>query len=68
MKPDTAIRKSDCWWDLFEKLTILTPKEKGDVFERVVQLYLRTHPEYQTKLQNELDAHNGFIVMVESRA
>jgi len=68
MKPDTAIRKSDCWWDLFEKFTILTPKEKGDVFERVVQLYLRTHPEYQTKLQNKLDAHNGFIVMVESRA
>jgi predicted helicase len=25
---------------------------KGNVFERLTQLYLRTHPEYQTKLKN----------------
>ena len=28
----------------------MKPKEKGDVFERVVQLYLKTHPEYQSQL------------------
>ncbi len=29
----------------------MQPKEKGDIFERIVQLYLQTHPEYQSTLQ-----------------
>ena len=52
MKPDTVIRNSASWKDLFQRLIAVTPKEKGDVFERVVQLYLTTHSEYQTKLKN----------------
>lgn len=30
----------------------MTPKEKGDVYERVVQLYLQTHSEYESLLAN----------------
>ncbi|MBC8267159.1 MAG: DEAD/DEAH box helicase family protein [Rhodospirillaceae bacterium] len=52
MNADTAIRKSPSWSALFQRLTMMTPKEKGDVFERVVQLYLETHSEYESKLAN----------------
>jgi superfamily II DNA or RNA helicase len=52
MRPDTIIRNAQTWMDLFHRLTVMTPKEKGDVFERVVQLYLQTHPEYQSILQS----------------
>ena len=50
MKIDTVIRKSTSWAELFRRLIAMKPKEKGDVFERVVQLYLKTHSEYQSKL------------------
>ena len=36
--------------DAIRVLITMKPKEKGDVFERVVQLYLKTHPEYQSQL------------------
>jgi predicted helicase len=52
MNPDTIIRKSPSWSDLFNRLTTMTSKEKGDVFERVVQLYLQTHSEYESLLAN----------------
>ena len=52
MKSDTIIRKSTSWAELFQRLTTMTPKEKGDVFERVVQLYLQTHSEYESLLAN----------------
>jgi superfamily II DNA or RNA helicase len=52
MNPDTIIRKSPSWSALFQRLTTMTPKEKGDVFERVVQLYLQTHSEYESLLAN----------------
>ncbi len=52
MNPDTIIRKSPSWSDLFHRLTTMTPKDKGDVFERVVQLYLQTYPEYESLLAN----------------
>ena len=52
MKSDTIIRKAASWQMLFERLKDTKPKEKGDVFERVVQLYLKTHSEYQSKLSN----------------
>ena len=50
MKADTVIRKAMSWAELFLRLTTMKPKEKGDVFERVVQLYLKSHPEYQSQL------------------
>jgi predicted helicase len=50
MKPDTVIRNSPSWGELFQRLIPMKTKEKGDVFERVTQLYLQTHPEYQSKL------------------
>lgn len=40
MRPDTVIRKSNSWAELFQRLITMKSKEKGDVFERVVQLYL----------------------------
>ncbi len=52
MNPDTIIHKSSSWTALFQRLTKMTPKEKGDVFERVVQLYLQTHSEYESLLAN----------------
>jgi superfamily II DNA or RNA helicase len=52
MNPDTIIRKSPSWAALFSRLITMTPKEKGDVFERVVQLYLQTHSEYESLLAN----------------
>ena len=52
MKTDTVIRKSHSWDELFQRLIPMKTKDKGDVFERVVQLYLQTHPEYQSTLSN----------------
>ena len=50
MRINTLIRKSDSWAELFVQLQEVPSKIKGDVFERVVQLYLKTHPEYETRL------------------
>ena len=50
MKVDAVIRRAKSWSELFSRLENMTPKDKGDVFERVVQLYLKTHPEYQSQL------------------
>ncbi|MDA9982621.1 DEAD/DEAH box helicase family protein, partial [Gammaproteobacteria bacterium] len=52
MKTDSLIRKAPSWSELFTVLQSFPAKEKGDVFERVVQLYLRTHPEYESRLTN----------------
>ncbi|OOZ55607.1 hypothetical protein BOW42_09565 [Solemya velum gill symbiont] len=52
MRIDTLIRKSTSWSQLFTRLQSVQPKIKGDVFERVVQLYLQTHPEYETQLSS----------------
>jgi superfamily II DNA or RNA helicase len=52
MKSDTVIRKSPSWAVLFQRLTTMTAKDKGNVFERVVQLYLQTHAEYESLLAN----------------
>lgn len=36
-----------------------TSKEKGDLFERLTQLYLQTAPTYRTKLKNVWWCNNG---------
>jgi predicted helicase len=42
----------DCpsWMEFRARIEPLTQKEKGDLFERVTQLYLKTEPEYQAIL------------------
>ena len=55
---DKFIGDSASWLDFFSAATELPPSSrpdkpsKGKVFERLTQLYLQTHPEYQTKLKN----------------
>ena len=50
---DKEIRKCRSWDDfvgLAERQR--TTKNKGDLFERLTQLYLQSLPEYRTKLSN----------------
>jgi hypothetical protein len=49
--PDRFIASCTSWnefWEATKKLS--SKKEKGDVFERLTQLYLQTVPEYQSEL------------------
>ena len=52
IKTAPIIRSSNSWKELFEKCERLSNKEKGDVFEHLVKLYLQTNTEYQSKLSN----------------
>jgi predicted helicase len=44
----------DCpsWAEFRARIAPLTKKEKGDLFERVMQVYLQTEPEYRAALTN----------------
>jgi len=44
------IRSSASFSDFFEKAKELTNKERGDAFERVVQLHLQSKPKYASEL------------------
>jgi predicted helicase len=44
------IRSSGSFSDFFEKAKELTNKERGDAFERVVQLHLQSKPKYASEL------------------
>jgi len=50
MNIDGFIRSSNSFSEFFEKAKTLTNKERGDVFERVVQLHLRSTPKYTSEL------------------
>ena len=50
IKTAPIIRKAQSWSELFQTCEKLPNKDKGDIYERVVQLYLQTHSEYQSKL------------------
>jgi predicted helicase len=52
LKNDSLIRSTGSWDELFKALQAPPAKVKGDVFERVVQLYLKTHPEYESILKH----------------
>ena len=56
MKLDTQISSSSSWEQLNKKLTSYTTSNKtklaGDIYERVVQLYLQSDPKYQSKLKH----------------
>ncbi len=60
---DKFIRQHASWGAFFAAATKLPDKasgaapDKGKVFERLTQLYLKTNPEYQTKLREVWIAH-----------
>ncbi len=48
----TILRSCSNWSDFRTALENLPPKEKGDAFEVLTQLYLRIEPKYATKLSD----------------
>ena len=57
---DTLI--ADCAsWAEFRELASRQkiPKDKGDLFERLTQIYLQTHPTYHTKIKTVWWCNNG---------
>jgi superfamily II DNA or RNA helicase len=51
---DRFILDCSSWMEFRARIEPLTQKEKGDLFERVTQLYLKTEPEYQALLTDVL--------------
>ena len=52
---DTLISKCRSWDEFVELVNALPKtknKEKGDLFERLTQVYLQTQPTYRSKLKN----------------
>jgi predicted helicase len=49
--PDRFIASCNSWEDFWDRARKLSEAEKGSAFERLTQLYLKTAPEYRTKLQ-----------------
>ena len=50
--PDRLIGRCSSWADFCLAVAPLSKKQKGDVFERLVQLYLLTKPKYRTQLSD----------------
>src|SRR5262245_39447573 len=50
--PDRLIGGCKSWADFWLAAASLSEKQKGDVFERLVQLYLLTKPKYRTELSD----------------
>jgi superfamily II DNA or RNA helicase len=50
--PDRFIGSCNSWADFWLAAASLSEKQKGDVFERLVQLYLLTKPKYRTELSD----------------
>jgi predicted helicase len=48
--PDRLIGSCSSWESFWAAAASLSKKQKGDVFERLVQLYLLTKPKYKTEL------------------
>src|SRR6516225_8012225 len=49
---DRFIASCGSWDDFWDRAKKLSEAEKGRAFERLTQLYLKTAPEYRTKLQD----------------
>ena len=49
---DRFIASCGSWDDFWDRAKKLSEAEKGIAFERLTQLYLKTEPEYRTKLQD----------------
>lgn len=54
---DRFIVESSSWATFHAAASLLTNKEKGDLFERVAQLYLETTPEYRAVLTDVWPLH-----------
>ena len=54
---DRFIVESSSWATFHAAASLLTNKEKGDLFERVAQLYLETTPEYRAALTDVWPLH-----------
>jgi predicted helicase len=53
LKIDKIIRRCHSWDDFVTACGQQpTTQAKGDLFERLTQLYLQSHPEYRTKLKS----------------
>ena len=50
--PDRLIGKCGSWNDFWAAAAFLSEKQKGDFFERLIQLYLLTKPIYRTELSD----------------
>jgi predicted helicase len=50
--PDRLIGGCKSWADFWLAAASLSEKQKGDLFERLVQLYLLTQPKYRTELSH----------------
>jgi hypothetical protein len=48
---DRYIASCTSWEDFWQRTRRLSKAEMGRAFERLVQLYLQTEPEYRTKLR-----------------
>src|SRR5262245_26303022 len=48
---DRIIRSCSSWQDFCQRMGELSKGDKGAAFERLVQLYLQTQPEYRTTLR-----------------
>lgn len=51
-KPDEIIQRIAEWDEFASNVRTLADKEKGDCFERLVQLYLQLEPRYAAQLKN----------------
>jgi len=48
---DDFIASCSSWEDFYQKASLLDNKAKGDTFERLTQVYLKTSPEYASILK-----------------
>ena len=51
-RSDRFIASCASWDEFYRRASALSNDEKGRAFERFVQLYLQTEPEYRTKLSD----------------
>jgi predicted helicase len=49
---DSFLESCRSWSDFWDRARALSRAEKGNVFERLTQLYLKAAPEYRSKLQD----------------
>ena len=51
-RTDRFIASCSSWEEFWQRATQLSEAETGRTFERLVQLYLQTAPEYRTSLKD----------------
>ena len=56
---DTLIADCASWTDFRDLASRQKNKDKGDLFERLTQIYLQTHPTYRSKIKNVWWCNNG---------